>query len=176
MVASEFKNPKSYSQEEIQQILKLAIARQTHQEDFSREQLWEIGVELDIPPECIQAAERDWLSQKLVLQKRHDFDAYRKEQFRHKLGRHTIFNTFLITFDLISSGHFTWSIYILLASGLIVSLGAWKTYHSNGEAYEEAFQKWERKRQLKLSVQSLWQTLQKAWQSQTINPRNIPNS
>ena len=164
MPASELSTPSSYSQEQLQQILQLAIARQADREEFSREEIWEIATELEIPLDCMQEAEKDWLSQQFVDQRRQNFNLYRQEKLQQKAVKYGIINTFLFGIDLMSSGHFSWSVYTLLISGMFLSLSAWKTYQSRGEAYEQDFQKWERKRQLKQSVENLWLMLQKSWQ------------
>ncbi|MFQ4135779.1 hypothetical protein PGN35_005615 [Nodosilinea sp. PGN35] len=49
-----------YPAEDAQQILSLAIARQTESGELSRTQLLEIADELGIAPETIAAAEREW--------------------------------------------------------------------------------------------------------------------
>ncbi len=165
MSASELSTPSSYNQEQLQQILQLAITRQADREEFSREELWEIATELEIPIECMQEAEQDWLSQQLIDQRRQTFDLYRKEKLQQKVAKYAIINIFLVSLDSISSSHLSWSVYTLLISGMFLSLSAWRTYQSKGEAYEQDFLKWERKRQLKQSVQTLWQMLQKTWQS-----------
>ena len=163
MSASESQPPKSYSQEEIQQILQLAIARQTDKGELSREQLWEIAAELEIDRNCLQAAEYDWLNQKLLEQKRQAFDIYRREQFKQKTIKYLIVNAFLVTLNLIGAGTLSWSLYVLLGWGLLLSLDAWKTFQSKGEAYEQAFQSWNLKHEMKRSIESLWDRLKKDW-------------
>lgn len=165
MTASEPQTPHSYRQEEIQQILQLAIARQTYQGEFTREQLLEIASELEISPECLQAAEQDWFNQQIEHQKRQAFDNYRWGRLKQKTGKYLIANTFLVTLDLIGNGAFDWSHYILLLWGLGLTLGAWQTYQSRGEEYEQAFLKWERKHQLRRSAKLFWERLQRALQN-----------
>ena len=53
MTVSEAKSSRSYYQEDIQQILQIAIARQVQDAEFSHEQLLEIAAELEISPECL---------------------------------------------------------------------------------------------------------------------------
>jgi 2TM domain len=167
---SKIQNPKidmtlTYQQEEAQQILQLAFARQTEQGELSREQLLEIATELGISPECLQAAEQQWREQQLMQQQHQAFDTYRRQQLYHKLGKYAIINGFLISFDWLTGGGVSWSLYLLLVSGLWASLSAWKVYHLQGEAYDQAFQSWERKRQLKRSIETLWQNVQKFLQA-----------
>ncbi len=94
MSASDVQPPESYSKEEIQEILHLAIARKTEVAELSRTQLWEIAAELDIDPESLQIAEQDWLSQQQHQQKQKEFDQYRREQLKQKTVRYLIINGF----------------------------------------------------------------------------------
>ena len=61
MTAFDTKIPRCYQQEDIQQILNLAIARQGDGEEFSREHLVEIAAELGISPDTLLEAEQEWL-------------------------------------------------------------------------------------------------------------------
>ena len=168
MSASEIQLPQTYSQEDVQQILQLAIARKTHQTDeleLSREQLWEIGAELDIEPNCLQAAELDWLNQKILTNKRQAFDVYRRERLKNKAIYYLIVNTFLIFLNLVNAGTLSWSLYVLLGWGLFLVLESWKTLQTQGEDYEQAFQRWNMRQETKRFLESLWDRLKKAWQT-----------
>jgi hypothetical protein len=144
-----------YRQEDAQQILHLAIARQTEEGELSRAQLFEIAAELNISPADIQAAELDWLTHKGVLQEKQSFNLFRKNKFQQRLTKFLIINGFLIALDLLTGGGIGWSLYVLLFWGLGVSLNAWKTFQTSGEDYDIAFQRWKQKRQLKKSVDGL---------------------
>lgn len=164
MTASENKITRSYHQEDIQQILQIAIARQAYEGEFSREQLLEIAAELEISPECLQVAEREWLAQQADLQKRQDFNAYRRGQLQKRFGNYAIVNSFLVLLNLVNAGELSWSLYILLFWGLGLGLNAWNTYQSKGEEYERAFHKWHRQHQLKQSLNTALNKWLKAWQ------------
>lgn len=165
MSAEEAQNLKLYTQDEIQQILNLAIAQQAYQGEFTREQLVEIAEELEITSECLQLAEKDWLNQQLELQKREAFNSYRQGQLQHSAGRFAIINSSLVTLNFLIAGHLTWSLYIILFWGVKVALNAWKTYNTQGESYEQAYQKWKRKHQLKEGMSNLLRRLQQAWEA-----------
>ncbi|MEB3149262.1 MAG: 2TM domain-containing protein, partial [Sphaerospermopsis sp.] len=45
--------------------------------------------------------------------------------------------------------------YILLFSGLTIVLDIWNTFQSKGEDYEAAFQKWNRKHQIKQTINTV---------------------
>ena len=157
--------PETYSQEDIQQILNLAIAKQHTEEELTRQQLWEIASELDISNAIIQAAETDWLERKAIDRKRSAFNLYRRQKFNQKLIKYAIVNTFLVSFNLIAAGALTWSLYVLLFWGLGVALNGWRAYQCKGEAYERAFQRWSFQNEVKQTVATVWTKVQQAWQA-----------
>ncbi len=152
MTTSETKIVRSYSQEDIQQILSIAIARQADDSEFSYQQLLEIAEELEITPESLQQSEIDWRSQNTIVRQKQTFDLYRRNRLKKKVGNYAIANSFLVLLDLLNSGDLSWSLYIMLIWGLKVGLDSWNTYYSNSEEYERAFQKWIGRNQLKQSV------------------------
>lgn len=164
MTVSEAKTSHSYHQEDIQQILQIAIARQVHEGEFSRQQLLEIAAELEISPACLQVAEQEWLAQQGLLQKRQAFNTYRRGKLRKRFGNYVIVNSFLLLLNLASAGTLSWSLYVVLFWGLGLGLSTWNTYQNKGEDYERAFQKWHRQHQLKQSVNTLLNRWLKAWQ------------
>ncbi|WP_017655155.1 2TM domain-containing protein [Fortiea contorta] len=157
MTASEPQIVRSYSQEDIQQILQLAIARQADDPDkeFSYQELLEIAAELEISVETLRLAENDWLVQQSDVQQRRVFDTYRRGKFKKRAGNYAIINGFLILVDLMAGGGLAWSLYTLLFSGSAVGLDAWNTFQSKGEDYETAYQKWRRKHQIKKTINSV---------------------
>jgi hypothetical protein len=152
MSVFETKITRSYQQEDIQQILNLAIARQDNVEEFSHEQLVEIANELGISTASLLEAERDWLLQKGEQQKRNDFNLYRQSKLKRRFGKYLIINSFLVGLNFLSNGQISWSLYILLFWSLSLGLNTWNTYQLQGEEYEQAFKKWHRKYQLTQSI------------------------
>jgi len=155
----------TYSQEDIQEILNIAIANQHTDEELSRQQLWEIAAELDIDATTIQAAEKGWLQQKTDNSLRGKFNLVRRDKFKQKLTKYAIFNTFLVSFNLILVGTLSWSLYILLFWGLGVAMSGWKAYQTRGEEYERAFQRWSFQNDVKQTVSTVWSKVQQAWQA-----------
>jgi hypothetical protein len=143
---------RSYSQEDIQQILNLAIAQQAHAGEFSHEQLLEIATELGISAAGLQVAEQEWLNQQGELQKRQAFNAHRWHNLQKRFSKYLIVNTFLVLLNLVTGFSFPWSLYIVLFSGLGLGLNVWSIYQTKGEAYERAFRRWQRKHQLRRLV------------------------
>ncbi|MGB3655082.1 MAG: 2TM domain-containing protein [Rivularia sp. (in: cyanobacteria)] len=156
MANSGDKISRCYSQEDVQQILQLAIARQTDDDkEFSHEVLLEIAEELDISPETLKLAEEDWVTKQGEIQHRQAFDIHRKRRFKKRAGNYAIINTFLLSMDFITGGGLNWSLFIVLFWGMFVGLDGWNTFQTKGEDYEAAFQRWQRKHQLKSSFNNL---------------------
>ncbi len=135
-----------YSQEDVQQILQRAIARQPRLGEFTRSQLQEMAAELGISAQELDLAEREWEAWQQLNNQHQEFQRYRRRQFYHLLGRYGIVNAFLLGLDWLSSGRLSWSLYILLGWGLAVALRGWNTYHPEGREYEKEFQRWQKKR------------------------------
>ena len=155
----------TYSQEDIQEILNIAIANHHTDEELSRQQLWEIAAELDIDANTIQAAEKGWLAQKEGDRLRSKFNLVRRQKFQQKLAKYAIINTFLVSFNFVLAGALSWSLYILLFWGLGVALNGWRAYQTKGEAYERAFQRWSFQNDVKQTVTTVWNKVQQAWQA-----------
>lgn len=142
----------TYSQEDVQQILNIAIARDTDKEEFSRTQLLEIAAELGISTATLQAAEQEWQLQKNMLTKRQDFELYRKQKLRKHIARYAIVNTFLVSLNALMGFGFAWSLYVLLFWGLGLALNVWNVYYLKGEEYDRAFRNWYHRHQFRRVV------------------------
>ncbi len=161
MTNYEGKIVRSYSQEDIQQILSIAISRQSDDTEFSYEQLIEIAEELEITPEALQQSEIEWRSQNTIVRQKQTFDLYRRNRLKKKIGNYAIANSFFVAIDLLQGDGLSWALYVLLIWGLKVGLDSWNTYYSNGEEYERAFQRWSGRNQLKQSVTTFVGNLKK---------------
>lgn len=150
-----------YSQDEVQHILQVAIARQAQSsgtvEHLTRAQLLEIAEELGISPSELHEAEIEWRAQSGEMQERQAFDQARKGRFQRRVTRYLIVNGFLAGCALLASGGASVMDvpYIALFWGMFLVLDGWNTYGLTGDRYEEAFRKWQRRHRLKRSVHSL---------------------
>jgi hypothetical protein len=149
-------NLRSYTQEDVQQILQLAISRQVNDnnQEFSYQQILEIAKELQISPDNLQQAEGDWLVKQSEVEQRQAFNLYRRSKFKKRLGNYAIINIFFLAMDSLSGG-ISWSLYILVASALAISLDIWNTFQTKGEDYEIAFQRWNRNHQIKQTINTV---------------------
>jgi hypothetical protein len=138
---------RSYSQEEIQEILQLAIAKQANERDFSSQQLQEIAIELGISPDAIAQAEQSWLTQGIINRHCQEFELYRRTKWQKELGNFAIVNLFLIALNLLNAGEISWALYVLLFWSLKIVRQAWNQYKASPEDYQKALQKWYRQQQ-----------------------------
>jgi hypothetical protein len=147
-----------FSQEEVHEILELAIARQaenTTQTELTRAQLLEIAEDMGIGIMDLELAERKWEVTQGETQERQTFNRYRQDRFQQRLVRYLIVNGALAAIALLSTGQLLGVPLILLFWGMFLALDAWNTFWVKGDRYEMAFQKWRRRRLLKRSFGQL---------------------
>jgi len=165
MATNESQISQIYGSEDAQGILQLAIARRQDEGELSRVQLFEIAAELGISEQDIVAAEQQWLATRGEFQEKLVFNSYRRGKLRKNLTKYGIVNTFLVLFNLAGSHELSWSLFILLTWGLGLSLNAWNVYQTEGEDYEQAFQRWRLKKQVGESIGTATDKLMKWLQS-----------
>ena len=146
----------TYSQEDIQQILNLALTSKntTGDLEFSHQQLVEIAEEMDIDLSTLQAAEIDWAKNQTSSQQQAEFDIYRYQQFQKGLGRFAITNTFLVGINVVAIGGtgFLWSLAVLGFWGMSLALNGWNVYQLKGEEYDQKLQNWISKRKIRKTI------------------------
>jgi hypothetical protein len=142
-----------YCSEDAQQILKIAIDRQAEAGELTRTQLFEIAAELNISPDDLVAAEQEWLVRRGELEERQQFIRLRQSRFHRRLAKYLIVNAFLLVLNLMTGG--TWVMYVAIPWGIGVALDAWRTYRTSDPEFDEAFQQWRQRQQLKRSVSTV---------------------
>ena len=159
MNSSEQPLNRSYSQEDVQQILNIALANYPQQDtELSYTQLLEIADEMRISPDTLKLAETSWLTQQSSTEKFKEFDVHRKSKFQGKLGTYLVVNSVLVAVNLLLAGGFgiPWSLWILSMWSIGFGLNTWKfLFQRQGQAYERAFKKWERKRKIQKSISGI---------------------
>lgn len=165
MTCPEPKHDRVYTQEDVQNILNLAIAEHAYQGEFSRSQLYEIGLELGVSETILQRAEQVWLQNCNHAAKRDEFNQVQRTKLRQKTVRFAIVNTGFISLNALTGFGFAWSLYILVFWGLSLGLKAWSVFSLQGEAYERAFQRWNRTIQVR--------NLMNGWLNRVLNPSGL---
>ncbi len=159
MKASDVTAISTYTQDDIQQILHLALTKQSSNGDleFSHQQLVEIAEEMNIGLDTLQSAKQDWLINQSSSQQRTEFDQHRQQRFQKSLGKYAIVNFFLVGINVLALGgsSFLWSFWVLGFWGIFIALKGWNLYYLTGEDYDLQLQKWHSNRKIRQSVHSL---------------------
>ncbi|MEM8861440.1 MAG: 2TM domain-containing protein [Chloroflexota bacterium] len=109
---------KTYSNEEVQQILREAIIMQ-ESNDISPEQLVEIAAEVGISAQTLQKAEKVWLERQEKSKKQ----AKRRKAFiRFHLIPYLAVSVFLVLLNFVTTPRYFWSVYPILGWGLGVTI------------------------------------------------------
>jgi 2TM domain len=140
----------SYNQEDVSEILNLALARHSHLDtELSHARLLEVARELSIAPESLELAERQWLERQIVIEKSREFDTYRRSKLQDRLSKYAIVNACLLPLNLLTGFGVPWSLYVLISWGMLRGVDAWRVlFQHQGYAYDRAFQKWERQHEI----------------------------
>lgn len=132
----------TYSEEQVDQILRYALAKRTNGQNLTKQQIYEIASDMGVSETDFLSAVQEWQSKQVVRKEQVEFDKYKKKSFQSNLLKFGIVNSFLVALNLFTSGSIGWAIYPLLFWGLAVALDAWVTYQTESEEYEKQFQKW----------------------------------
>jgi transcriptional regulator with XRE-family HTH domain len=157
MNSSEPALTRAYNQEAVQQILNIALAQYPHADtELSYSQLLEIADELRISPDTLKLAETKWLTQQNSSEKFQEFEIYRRSKFNDKLGKYLITNACLIGLNFLTGFIVPWSLYVLISWSMSFGFDTWKFfYQRQGQSYDKAFKKWERKQKIHKSINGL---------------------
>lgn len=145
-----------YASEEAQQILQIAIAKETESGDLTRTQLAEIAAELNIAPETLWSAEREWIALQSESSQQAIFNQQRKQKFHHHLMRYSIVNAFLLLLNLLMTGGVGFVGFVAITWGVALTLHGMRAYQSSGYRYQKDFEKWRRRQQVKRTVSNFF--------------------
>ena len=145
-----------YASEDAQQILQIAIAKETESGDLTRIQLIEIAAELNIAPETLLSAEREWTALQSESAQQYLFNQKRRQDFHGHLVRYGIVVGFLVVLGIAFSWLQPISLFAALVWGIPLTLQGLRAYSSSGYRYQKDFEKWTRKRKVSQSVRSLF--------------------
>lgn len=151
MNSSEQSLTRSYSQEDVQQILNIALAQHSSADpELSYAQLLEIAEEMHIPAATLMLAEDQWRSRQSAVSKFEEFKAERRAKFQNRLGKYAVINTCLVALNLLTGFGVPWSLYIAIFWGMSVGLDAWKLFYQRHSAADDrAFQSWQRNQKIR---------------------------
>ncbi|MEM6448761.1 MAG: 2TM domain-containing protein [Cyanobacteria bacterium P01_D01_bin.105] len=145
-----------YASEEAQQILQIAIAKETESGDLTRTQLAEIAAELNIAPETLWSAEREWVALQSESSQQSIFNQQRRQNFHHHVIRYGIVNTFLLLLNLLLFNGVGIVGFVAITWGVALTLHGLRAYQTSGYRYQKDFEIWHRRQQVKRSVSNFF--------------------
>ncbi len=135
----------TYSEDQVDQILRYALAKKTNGQNLTKQQIYEIASDMGISETDFLASVQEWQSTQVVRKEQVEFDRYKQKALKSNVLKYAIVNSFLVALNLLTSGKIGWAVYPLLFWGLAVAMDAWSTYQKESDEYEKQFQKWLRK-------------------------------
>lgn len=132
-----------YSEEEVEQILKLA-ARQTHG-SVDDEQLLRMAGELGISPEAVKAAAEQVRAENGEKRLRAEFEKHQLRDLWSHIGAYIIVNGAMMAMNFLHAGRITWAWWPLVVWGIAIAFSLWETFARGSEDHEEEYQKWLKK-------------------------------
>ena len=120
----------TYSSDDVQQILQLAMSRKQEQA-FSRKQLSEMATELGISPELLSEVEQEWLTQAKERKEQQNRREMKRRGFKAHLISYLAVNVFLIVLNLTTTPREFWAIYPLSGWGLGLFMHSMTLHQTN---------------------------------------------
>lgn len=133
------------SDEDVDEVLKIALRRQGRTDDSLRQRLVTSAEELGIPYEDLVEAEKEYVRQR---EERQEFYSFRKRQvreFREHLLAYFIVNGLLVGTNLLTLGSVTWAVWPILGWGVGIAFHAWASLNTGSESYQEDFARYRRR-------------------------------
>jgi len=133
------------SDEDVDEILKLALRRQDGSDQDLRGRLAVAAQELGISDEDLETAENEYLSNKADTREFLEYKRRRRRELREHVFSYLIVNAMLVAVNWISSGKLTWAVWPILGWGVGLAFHAWATLNSDSESFQDEFEQFRRK-------------------------------
>jgi hypothetical protein len=129
--------PRRYTQEEAERILRLAADQDP--EGISRPRLVEMAAELGVSPEQVAAAEDELRTQE---RERQQLRIRRLRDLRERATLYVIGTGALVAADILLNRTVTWSYWLILVWGIALGGRAARVYLSSPERREREYRRW----------------------------------
>lgn len=133
-----------YSEDEAEQILKLAARAETGA--VPRDRLLAMAEELGLTEEQVALAESQYTKVHAQEYERALFKTQQRQELKGHIASYLAVNAGLLAMDFFTTGRITWSIWPLLGWGIGILSGIAEVFFSGPAEQEKAFQKWKMKR------------------------------
>jgi DNA-binding XRE family transcriptional regulator len=145
-----------YSEEDAEQILKLAARKASASSGMDREELLAAASELGLSRQTVLEAEREYHAKKQEEQLRRDFDRHLRAEFLNHLVTYLTVNAFLLFLDLRRDMTLSWAYWPLLGWGIGLVIHAYNTFSRSSADYNHQFEKWKLRKERKARRQIDW--------------------
>jgi hypothetical protein len=137
------------TEEDVDEVLKLALRKQGREDHDLRARLVEAAEELGISPEELAAAEQEYALGKEERREFHEFKQRQVREFREHFFAYIIINTLLVAINWITAGTVNWAIWPILGWGIGLAFHAWGSLNTGSESFQEEFSNFRRRRRRK---------------------------
>lgn len=136
---------RKYTNEEVEQIIKIALRSKTDSGSISLDNIYDIAKELNIDPAAVQNAVNEFESKGDIEAIREEFIRKRRKSFFDHLTSYLAVNSFLVILNLIT-GDFFWAIFPILGWGLGVFFDGMSKLRYDEEEFQKFYKKLIRKK------------------------------
>ena len=88
----------TYSEEQVDQILRYALTKRTNGQNLTKQQVYEIASDMGISEADFLASVQEWQSTQAVCKEQVEFDKYKRKSLKSNVLKYAIVNSFLPTF------------------------------------------------------------------------------
>ncbi len=137
------------TEEDVDEVLKLALRMQGRADEDLRSRLVAAAEELGISPEELASAEAEYVLNKEERKEFLEFKQRQVREFREHFFAYITINTLLVAINFITAETVNWAIWPILGWGIGLAFHAWGSLNSGSESFQEEFANFRRKRRRK---------------------------
>lgn len=133
------------SNEDIDEILMLALRRQDGSDGDLRTRLAAAAQELGISDQDLCDAETEYLTSKAETREFLEFKNRQRRELKEHVFAYVTVNAMLVAINWFTSGGVTWAVWPILGWGVGLAFHAWAALNSDSDSFQEEFEQFRRK-------------------------------
>lgn len=138
------------SNDDVDEILKLALRNQTGSDDTLRQRLQASASELGISSAELAKAEEEFLAKQADEKEFEEFRYRQKKEFKRHLLSFVTMNACFIAFNLWTNNGIGWAIYPLFGWGIGIIGHAWRALNVGSDSFQDEYQAFQDRKAKKL--------------------------
>lgn len=132
---------KNFTPEQIEQIIKIALANKTNKATDNKINIYDIAKELNIDESVLNDAIKQYENNAEIDKIRENYIKHKKKKFFEHLFYYVFVNSTLIASNILSEGTISWSLLPLVGWGLGLAINAYKAFNFNEEDFQKFYKK-----------------------------------